>query len=124
MTAWAEYDTALAEPPPAERRAVSALLFIADPSHGGHYPTDLLLDIDRYWQGWGAREHHAPPTGLAAAAVGGFVLGKTDEGGDDFTPPPPDATTDAELVRAFVAGFLLCFALVVLGVALVSLRAL
>jgi hypothetical protein len=125
MATWTEYDTTLADPPPAERRAVSALLYLADPRHGGHYPTDLLLDIERYWRGWAAREQHTPPTGLAAAAIGGYVLGKTDEGEAVFPPPPPAAGAGGLTFAAgWFGGFFTCLVIVVLGAALMSLRAL
>jgi len=131
MTAWATETpiTATADQPvpsPAARRRTAALLFHDDPWQGVQYPAALLRDVDTYWRGWAAREGAIAPCGLAATAVAAYVLGRRDEGAEPPARlvPPTAADADAQDVRAFAAGFLLCLALVLLGLALVSLRAL
>jgi hypothetical protein len=125
MTTLAKRQAPASAPPDPECRSAEALCFLHDPYHGANYPAALLTAIDTYWCQWAAREGRAAPTGLAATAVAAYALGHRD-GSLDAAAEATDAATDADErgPRAFAAGFFLCLALVLLGLALVSLRAL
>jgi hypothetical protein len=113
-------------PTPAARRRTAAVLFHDAPLQGVDYPGALLRDAETYWPGWSAREGALAPTGLAATAVACYLLGRCDGGAEpEFVPVPrPDERSDTLTVQTFVGGFLCCLVLVLLGLALVSLRSL
>jgi hypothetical protein len=123
--------TTLTNLPPATRpdvaRRFAAHTYRTDPWRGDRYPTLLLRDIDRYWDGWAAREEATTPTGLAAMAVGGYALGWQDrDAAPDAAPAPsPDDRGGAgglTFAAGWFGGFLTCLIIVVLGAALMSLR--
>jgi len=100
---------------PAAQRLADALLWEHDP---GHTPRQLLTHCG-YWL-----RAHAARTGALAAlqredyAAAAYLMGRQD-GADEG-----DTDADGQGLRAFLSGFFCCLALVILGLALISLRAL
>jgi len=98
---------------PAAQRLADALLWEHDP---GHTPRQLLTHCGAFLRG------HAARTGAFAAlqredyAAAAYLLGRQDGA--------EEVVADGQGLRAFLSGFFCCLALVLLGLALVSLRAL
>jgi len=100
---------------PAAQRLADALLWEHDP---GHTPRQLLTHCGAFLRG------HASRTGAFAAlqredyAAAAYLMGRQD-GAEEG-----DADADGKGLRAFLSGFFCCLALAILGLALISLRAL
>jgi hypothetical protein len=98
---------------PAAQRLADALLWEHDP---GHTPRQLLTHCGYRLRGMASR------TGALAAlqredyAAAAYLLGRQDGA--------EEVVADGKGLRAFLSGFFCCLALVILGLALVSLRAL
>jgi hypothetical protein len=100
---------------PAAQRLADALLWEHDP---GHTPRQLLTHCGYYLRGMASRTGALTALQREDYAAAAYLLGRQD-GADEG-----DADADGKGLRAFLSGFFCCLALVILGLALISLRAL